>query len=277
MSSDSVTVGQIVDWMNEQYPPTLAEDWDAVGLVVGRPESSVQRVLVTVDVTAAVVEHARSIKADVLIAHHPLMLSPVHAVAATTPTGTIVQELIESGCALFTAHTNADRAHDGVSDALAQRLELHDLSPLEPAVEDPTVGLGRVGTLPSPMSLTAFTNWAAQRLPASAQGIRVAGDLDRVVRTVAVCGGSGDSAFAAANAAGVDAYVTADLKHHRTSDHLADAGCAVLDVGHWTSERPWCDLLVDRLGEQFDSLDLVACDIVTDPWTLHIGGDADAS
>ena len=81
-------------------------------------------------------------------------------------------------------------------------------------------GLGRIGSLPAPEPLHAFADRVAAALPATAWGVRAAGDPDRPVQRVAVCGGAGDSALGAAAAAGVDAYVTADLRHHPASEHL---------------------------------------------------------
>src|SRR5690606_34474993 len=129
-----------------------------------------------------------------IITHHPLLLRPVNSVAATTFKGRIVHRLISSDVALYTAHTNADVAAPGVSDALARALGVPaPLRPLAPSTDDPARGLGRVGELPDTVSLREFAAQVAAGLPATVWGIRVTGDPDRPVRTVAVCGGSGDS------------------------------------------------------------------------------------
>ena len=109
----------------------------------------------------------------------------------------------------------------------------------------------------------------AAALPATAWGVRAAGDPDRPVRRVAVCGGAGDSALGAAVAAGVDAYVTADLRHHPASEHLLAGGPALVDVAHWASEWPWCaqaaDVLRTALG---GSVEVRVSTLRTDPWTV---------
>lgn len=132
-----VTVAQVTAIANEFFPPALAESWDAVGLVCGRPDSEVTRILVTVDVTAEVVEEALTAGVDFILAHHPLLLTGVHGVAATDVKGQIVHALIEGGCALLTAHTNADAADPGVSDALARAVGLTALRPLDPIASPP--------------------------------------------------------------------------------------------------------------------------------------------
>jgi dinuclear metal center YbgI/SA1388 family protein len=265
------SVAEVVAWFAERYPPAWAEDWDRVGLVVGEPDAPVTRMLFAVDCVPETVEEALAAGADLIVAHHPLLLRGVSSVAATTYKGRIVHRLIRAGVALFVAHTNADVAAPGVSDALAARLGLTDLRPLRAlpgaAPGDPR-GVGRVGRLPATMSLAALARLAAHVLPATAMGVRAGGDPERVVATVAVCGGAGDGYLADAVAAGVDAYLTADLRHHPASEHLAAGGPALLDAAHWATERPWLDEVAAALGEQVGLPTLVS-DLDTDPWTVH--------
>lgn len=134
----SVTLSQVVAALDEAYPRAYAEDWDAVGLVCGDLEQQVSTVLLTVDVTAAVVEEAVDSGVDLLVAHHPLLLRPVHGIGTDTVKGRLLHRLVRAGCGLFTAHTNADVAAPGVSDALARTIGLTGLSPLAAGPQDPT-------------------------------------------------------------------------------------------------------------------------------------------
>ena len=127
----------VVDLIHIWYPPDTAAAWDAVGLVSGDPEDEVRKVLLAVDPAPAVAEEAVEWGADLLLVHHPLFLKPVHGVAATTPKGRTLTTLTRSGCALLTAHTNADQAADGVSEALARVLGLTDVAPLSRAPAEP--------------------------------------------------------------------------------------------------------------------------------------------
>ena len=269
------TVADVVAFLDQRYPPGWAEQWDRVGLVLGEPAAPVTSVLLAVDCVPEVVAQAVELGAQLLVTHHPLLLRGVSSVAPTTYRGRIVHDLIRAGIALFTAHTNADVARPGVSDALAQRLGLADLRPLRPVPAAGTgagttqAGTGRVGRLAEPVPLAGFAAAAARALPGTAWGVRVAGDPHRLVRTVAVCGGSGDAFLPDARAAGVDAYLTADLRHHPASEYRAQGGPALLDAAHWATERPWLDVaaaeLVAALG-----LRVHASDLDTDPWTLHL-------
>jgi putative NIF3 family GTP cyclohydrolase 1 type 2 len=131
-------------------------------------------------------------------------------------------------------------------------------------------GLGRVGTWALGGTLADFAGQVAAALPATAAGVRVGGDPDRLVRTVAVCGGAGDDLFAEVRAAGVDAYVTADLRHHPASEALEHGGPGLVDVSHWASEWPWladcARLLRDGLGARADTVETRVSTLVTDPW-----------
>src|SRR5258708_6439951 len=118
----SVQLADIIDVLDAAYPPGLASDWDSVGLVRGDPIETVETVTVAVDATAAVVAEVGD--RGLLLAHHPLLLRGVDTVAASTAKGALVHHMIRTGRALFTAHTNADAASPGVSDALADALGL---------------------------------------------------------------------------------------------------------------------------------------------------------
>jgi dinuclear metal center YbgI/SA1388 family protein len=265
------TVTDVVAVLEERYPPAWAEDWDRVGLVLGEPEAAVHRVLCVVDCVPETVEQALAVDAQLIVSHHPLLLRGVSSIAPTTYKGRLVHRLIRAGIALYTAHTNADVANPGVSDALAARLGLVDLRPLRPAAgsgAEQGRGAGRVGRLPEPVTLAELTSRAARALPATAWGVRAAGAPGRKITTVAVCGGAGDGYLGDAVAAGVDAYLTADLRHHPASEYLAEGGPALLDAAHWATERPWLDDLAAHLRGTL-GVETVVSDLDTDPWTLH--------
>lgn len=144
-------------------------------------------------------------------------------------------------------------------------------------------GLGRVGTLPEPLPLAAFAAAVARAVPATAQGVRYAGDPTMPVRRVAVLGGSGDSLFDAVRAADVDAYVTADLRHHPASEQQERAAFdaaggpprpALVDLAHAASEWLWlphaADALRADLAAAGTTVEVRVSTRRTDPWTGHV-------
>ncbi len=268
-------LSDVIDALEALWPPGRAEQWDAVGLVCGDPDADVGRVLVAVDPVREVAEEAVRLGADLLVTHHPLYLRGTTTVAADGFKGRVVHRLIKHDVALHVAHTNADQADPGVSDALAAAVGLRITGPLLPDPTDPAGrrGLGRIGELPAALRLDAFARQAAAGLPGTATGLRVAGDPDRPIRTVAVCGGAGDGLFDQVRAAGADAYLTADLRHHPASEARQHGGPALLDAAHWATEWPWCEQAAAQLDAISDrhgwALRTHVSRLVTDPWTLH--------
>jgi dinuclear metal center YbgI/SA1388 family protein len=268
-----VPLREVLAALDARYDPALAESWDAVGLVCGDPDEPVGRVLFAVDPTSAVVDEVIETGTQLLVTHHPLLLTPVHGVPADDPKGRLVHRLIRAGGALFVAHTNADRAREhGVNDALAAVLGLRDAVPLVPSDADPRAGLGRVGELPAPRTLREFAAHAAAVLPATVGGVRVSGDPERTVRRVAVCGGSGGSLADAAAAAGADVFLTSDLKHHPVSEAAEVPGPALVDVAHFATEWPWLPVAAEALQRDLSGrVEVSVSRLRTDPWTWHAG------
>ncbi|MCR3748123.1 Nif3-like dinuclear metal center hexameric protein [Lentzea californiensis] len=272
-------LADVISVLESAYPPNTAEKWDAVGLVCGDPQEEVARVLVCVDPTSSTVDEAVERGAQLVLAHHPLLLKGVNGVPADDPKGALVHKLIRNGAALYCAHTNADSASPGVSDALAKAIGLTVTGPLEAALTEDT-GIGRIGELPEAEPLRAFAQRVADALPVTVQGVRAAGDPERMVKRVAVCGGAGDGFLDAVKRAGVDAYVTADLRHHPASEHVESGGPALVDVAHWASEWPWCEQAAEILRSAFGGrVDVLVSTRRTDPWTVGatstaVGGHA---
>lgn len=291
--ADHPTLAQAVEALDRRFPPGGAEQWDRVGLVVGDPAAPVRRVLFAVDPVLDVVAEAERLAADLVVTHHPLLLRGVHSVAATGAKGAVVHRLIRSGIALYAAHTNADVASPGVADALAEALGLLDVRPLLPSrtsgeapasadVLDGT-GTGRVGRLPVAEPLSVFATRVAAALPPTAAGVRFAGDPTATVSSVAVLGGSGDGFFDAVRAAGVDVYVTADLRHHPASEareqalfeaatgRRAAATPYLVDVSHAASEWLWLPAAATNLvADLGGSVTTHVSTLRTDPWTGQV-------
>ena len=269
-----LTVADIARFIDERWSARIKEDWDSVGLIAGDPDAPVTKILLAVDPVMPVIDEAVRRGADMIVTHHPLLLKGVHSVAAVDHKGRIVHTLISNGIALLNAHTNADHGIRGVSDALALRLGLVDLRPIVQMSQEVGIGTGRVGELPRPVPLQTLAEQVARVLPATHHGVRVAGDPEAMVRTVAVCGGSGGSLLAEASRV-ADVYITADLRHHIAQDHLMDGGCALIDVSHWASEWPWLEyaaeaLVADAAGRG-STVEVHVSTTPTDPWSLHLG------
>lgn len=267
------TLGSVRDTVERLWPLAGAESWDAPGLVSGDPDATVERILLSVDAVADTVEEAIALDSDLLLVHHPLLLRGVTTVAEDSYKGALLARLIRSGCALLSAHTNADVVVEGVSAVLAGALGVEDAVPIVSGL-DPSTGIGRVGRLPEPTTLGALARRVADLVPPTASGVRAAGDYQRAVSTVAVCGGAGDSLLAEAVVLAADVFITADLRHHPASEarerSLIGRGPALIDVSHWASEWLWLDVAAGQLSRELPGVEIVVSELRTDPWDFAV-------
>jgi dinuclear metal center YbgI/SA1388 family protein len=256
------------------WPLGGASPWDAPGLLVGDPGAPVSSVHLAVDAVAETVAEAIDAGADLLLVHHPLLLRGVTSVAEDRYKGALIASLIRADCALVAAHTNADIVERGTSAVLADLLGLQDQRPIE-AQGEPGQGIGRVGTLPAATTLGRLAAELARILPATATGVRVSGDYEGPVSTVAVCGGAGDSLLAATAVTSADVYITADLRHHPASEAREAAlhregRPYLVDVSHWASEWLWLDAAATALRSAMPDLTVTVSDLRTDPWDFVV-------
>lgn len=263
----------------ELFPEDDAQSWDAVGLTSGAPDARVERVLLAVDPVDATVSEALELEAQLLFTHHPLLLRGVTQIAEDTYKGALLARLIRGGCALFSAHTNADVVEYGPTGVIFDRLGIpagpDHRSPIEPVSPDSPRGLGLVGMLPEPCRLDEFAQRVCDAFPAANGGVRVAGDPNRIVQQVACCSGAGDSLLSHSLVRESDVYLTSDLRHHPASEALEQArlggGPALVDTAHFASEWLWLDGLADRLRDAHPDVEVHVSSRNTDPWTYVIG------
>ncbi|MFZ7087881.1 Nif3-like dinuclear metal center hexameric protein [Curtobacterium sp. RRHDQ10] len=265
------TLREVLDVVDTLWPLGGAESWDSVGLVSGDPDAVVEHVHLAVDAVPATAREAVASGADLLLAHHPLLLRGVTTVAESTAKGAVVATLIRGGCALVAAHTNADVVATGTSAVLADAIGLTEQRPLERGAD--ADGLGRVGVLAEPTTLGALARRLADVLPATASGVRVSGDHDRPIRTVALCAGAGDSLLRNAEVLAADVYVTSDLRHHPASEFREQAmltgGPALVDTSHWATEWLWLDVAAAELRAAA-GVRVTVSDLRTDPWDFAV-------
>lgn len=268
-----VTVAEVSAVIEQLWPAHGAEAWDAPGLAVGDPAAPVSSILLAVDAVSETVDEAVNLGADLLLVHHPLLLRGVTSVAEDRYKGAIIARLIRSGCALLAAHTNADVVETGTSAVLADRLGLQDVRPIVVGVPE-SRGLGRVGTLSAPLTLGRLARELAEILPATASGVRVAGNYDRQISTVALCAGAGDSLLTDPAVRAADVYITSDLRHHPASEaseaaRLGD-GPSLIDISHWASEWLWLETAAAQLRARLPGTAVSVSETRTDPWDFAI-------
>lgn len=250
------TVADILNFVESLAPRYMKCDWDNVGLLCGRKDQEVKKILVALDPFRNVIEEAIEIGADCIVTHHPLIFrNPLMAVNEDSEAGRCVLTLVEHGIAAINAHTNFDLAPGGINDVLAQTLGLSDITVINPEGTDSEgrpYGLLRCGTV-GDISLKAFLVGVKEKL--DCEGLRYV-DSGKPVHKVAVGGGSCADEMWEALDAGCDTFVTADVKYNqfRTAFEL---GLNLIDAGHFHTENPAMPVLADKLREDFPGTEVV--------------------
>ncbi|TCU45394.1 Nif3-like dinuclear metal center hexameric protein [Curtobacterium sp. PhB146] len=266
------TLRELQAVIEDLWPAAGAESWDAVGLVAGDPDATVEHVHLAVDAVPATAREAVELGAGLLLTHHPLLLRGVTTIAESTYKGSVLATLVRGGSALIAAHTNADVVTTGTSAVLADRIGLTDQRPLDAGTDDAT-GIGRVGVLAEGTTLGALARKLVDLLPPTATGVRVSGDFDQPVRTVALCAGAGDSLLGHPAVLAADVYITSDLRHHPASEFreqaLLGGGPALIDTSHWATEWLWLDVAAAQLRDAA-GVRVTVSDLRTDPWDFAV-------
>lgn len=269
----NVTLRDVCTRLDVLWPASGASDWDVVGIVTGDPHAPVRRIHLAVDPVAESVAEAIELGADLLITHHPLLLRGITAVATDTAKGSVLHDLIRSGTALVAAHTNADVVENGTSGVLAAKLGLLDVVPLEVG-ESPSRGIGRRGRLRTPRTLGEVARDLAEILPATATGVRASGDFDKLITTISLCAGAGDSLLNHPLVLDSDLYITSDLRHHPASEFRElsrlTTGPALIDTSHWASEWLWLDTAAQELRNSLPGIPVTVSELRTDPWDFVV-------
>ena len=238
----NISVKDIVKIMNEMAPARLAEDWDNVGLQVGRNEKEVRVILCALDFSAEVLEQAMQLHADIIVTHHPAIFRGIKQLTDLDWRTALLLEAAREDIAVYSAHTNLDSVAGGVNDVLANLLELTNVEGF--AGEDTLQGIGRIGVVKEATDLDVFIEKVKRVLKLKHVTVVPAG---RKVHKVAVCGGSGMDFLDYAVQAGADTYVTGDVKYHDAQD-AQGKHINLIDATHQATELPVINELADRLA-----------------------------
>ena len=245
------TIQQILDFFEDFAPLSTAMDFDNCGLLVGDKSTPVTRALVTLDITAEVVEEAKGLGSELIISHHPVIFQPIKRMDSRS----VPYLLAQTGIAAVCMHTNLDLGEEfGVNICLGQAAGLRDVR------RAPEGECLFFGTLDEAVSARELAQRVMENLGCS--GLRFT-EGRGTVRTVAVASGAGGSDIFAAAAVGADALITGEIKHHEIN--AANAyGIAVIDAGHFKSENVVINPLIARLKAAFPSAEFTKCQSYSD-------------
>ena len=238
---------EIITRLELLSPPSFAEEWDNVGLLVGRMDQEISSVYIALDVTDKVIEEAIQCGADMIITHHPLIFSGLKSVTEEDFIGRRVRKLIGEDICYYAMHTNFDVL--GMADAAAEELSLANMQVLHTTFEDDISkeGFGRYGRLPRTMTLTECAQYVKKQF--GLESVMVYGDLHTMVDIAAICPGAGKEFMEDAIKVGADVYITGDISHHAGIDAVAQ-NLMVIDAGHYGIEKIFIPYMKDFMKKQ---------------------------
>lgn len=223
-------VSEILKKIDAFAPFSLAYEWDNVGLLCGDENAEVTGICVCLDASKEAIQRAIDEKCNLIVTHHPFIYNKLGAIDYNSYFGQMVTSLIKNNICLISAHTNIDKAQNGINQRLAKRLSLMDIKILEE--DEQNNGLGRMGTLEKETTLFEFAEKVKKTLKTP---VRIVGDREKRIKTVAVGGGSCIEIADIAKEKGCDVLVTGDVKYHQAQDLVRDGLC-IVDAGHYATE-----------------------------------------
>ena len=214
---------ELIEEFEKIYPKDLCESWDNAGLMLGNPEKDIKKAVVVLDVTQRAVDFAKENGCDLIFTHHPFIMSGIKSINFSLKKGEFIQQLIKNDICVYSAHTNFDTAENGVNDALCELLSAD--------VTDNSA-MVRKAQLKSPVTLSVFIEKVKEIL--NAPYVTVAGDLDREILKIGVCGGGGGCFIG--DCADCDVLLTGEAKYHEYQQ-ACEIGLAVVAAGHFETEN----------------------------------------
>lgn len=253
------TIEAVIAFLQRLAPPTLAESWDNVGLLVGDGHRRARRIMTCLTVTPASAAEAIEHQADLIVAHHPLPFHPLRQLTTAHATGRLLLELVAAGVAVYSAHTAFDSAPEGINQQWAKGMGLRGVAPL---VAEGGRLSGRWGWLVEPITLRQLAERVKDFLSITA--LQMIGRGEQLVRSVGVACGAGGEFLDAVAHNGCDALITGEARFHTCLEAEA-AGLGLILAGHYASERFAMDCLAGLLAQRFPEIEVWASRQEHDP------------
>lgn len=259
------TTRDICQILGQLAPLPTAETWDNVGLILGRPERPVVRLMTCLTLTPAVAREATAGKVQLIVTHHPVLFRATKSITSDTIEGQILLELIEAGIDVYSPHTAFDNADPGINQWLAESLGFASITPLRPFQQNISGGSGRIGLFAEPQPRQVFLEKLATAIDAKYMEVAWHGS-DSVVRVGLACGAAAEY-LSDAMQANCDTFVTGEARFHSAVEGQSRRVNLVL-TGHFSSERPAVVKLATVLAERLPGVECFASEEDRDPLEL---------
>ena len=257
-------IKEILAALERFAPLPLQDGFDNAGLQVGLTEAEATGALLCLDVTEAIIDEAIALGYNLVVSHHPLIFKGYKSITGKDYVERCIMKAIRNDIVVYSAHTNLDNAEGGVNFKIAEKIGLKNVQVLEPKQDtgkDVVAGAGVIGELDEPETETDFLKRIKKLFEVGCvKHNRMNG---RLIRRVALCGGSGAFLLPRAVACNADVFITGEVKYH---DYFLYDNCIlVAEIGHYESEQYTKEIFYSIIREMFPELDVQMTRVNTNP------------
>lgn len=253
----SVTVGEVLNYLNTIAPLSTAESYDNVGLLIGSANAVITGAATCLDITEEIIDEAVAKSANLIISHHPVIFQPMKRVMAESP----VYQIIRNDISVIAIHTNFDMSEGGVNDALLELLGWESCGVVEQT--QPTgLGIGAVVDLPLGFTAKALAEHCKKSL--DLESVKYCEGEVQAITRIGVCSGSGGDLLQKAKVLGCQALVTGDVKHSVWVE-AHNCGMALIDAGHYGTEKCASHRIAALLSRAFPEIPVFAAESEKEP------------
>lgn len=251
----------IINKLEELSPPSYAEEWDNVGLLLGDENQDIHHIMISLDASDYVIEQAVEQNVDLLLTHHPMIFQPLKQINNQSMIGRRIWKLATHEIHYYAMHTNFD-IKGGMADLAAQRLGMLETQPLDITVAegDVSLGIGKIGILPNPMDVEEVAHLVKEKF--GLKNVTVYGATNRKVQRVAISPGSGKSEIGNAIQKGAEVLITGDIGHHEGIDAV-DMGLSIIDATHYGLEHIFISFMEEYLKGCLEGEDMIITSLDT--------------
>lgn len=258
-------ISEVIAFLEKFAPPELAETWDNTGLLVGRTDSQVKKIMTCLTLTPDVAEEAMAHRVDLIVSHHPVLFRGTKRLTDATVDGKMLLDIIEQQIAVYSPHTSFDSAAAGINQQLALEFGLHNIQAIRPSAESALVGSGRWGSVSEVESLEGFLKRVGKAV--GAEYVEFCGSLGSPVHQVAVACGSAGEFLADAIGLKCDTFVTGETRFHSALEARA-AGVNLILLGHYSSERQAVESLAEEIARALPGIEVFPSRCERDPLSV---------
>ncbi len=259
----------LIDFLETQFPPEIAEDWDKIGIHFGGRKQEVKKIMTALDARPATVREAIEKGIDTLVVHHPPLFNPIKRFDLDDHPVEMYADIIKNDLNIYAIHTNVDRAKGGMNDWLAEALQLKDIKPFRDSEDSKEVSLARIGKLEQPLNQTELIKHVKESFELE-HVLFVEEEEKETYQSVMIVGGAGSGFLSQALESQSDVYITGDVTFHDAQEYF-EQGITLIDAGHYIERifnTKMAEIISEWAKENNHPVEVIVSEASTNPYRI---------